>query len=473
MTAPLLPTPPAGEPVDGRRARGDRTRATVVSEAVQLASVDGLEGLTIAHLADRLGVHKSSAHTAFGSKADLQVAVLRRTREILIEHVIAPSLTAPSGRPRLLAVGEAWFAYLAGGVFEGGCLLSSAAAELDGRPGPARDELVAVMTEWLDFLAGNVRAAIRCGDLRQRRRPRAGRLRAAGDRPDRELAPPAVRRRRGVPRRARGLERRARASRTAHLKLRGAAPAVRPAAAPPGGTAESPGVPLEETSTRRKKGVTRPRNRAPTADKFSGEALPRPQGAEEPDGTKYPPYEDRSSRHPGRARRARRGRHGVQPGRPEARPRARARRCGQAGGAEDHRGAPHRRRPDEVRPRTRVRHARREPRERPGEPQGRRRRDPGRRAEHAQVLTRAQGAADELREQRVRGPPGAGRHRGRMSPRHHRRRPAERDSGAPRPSPSPPRHAPTGVPLAAPHVAPHVVPAGAPSAARVAVPTGA
>ena len=132
---------------------------------MQLASVDGVEGLTIAHLADRLGVPKSSVHTAFGSKADLQVAVLRRTREILVEHVIAPSMAAAAGLPRLLAVGEAWFTYLAGGVFEGGCVLSSASTELDGRPGPARDELVTVTTEWLDFLAGNARAAIKAGDF--------------------------------------------------------------------------------------------------------------------------------------------------------------------------------------------------------------------------------------------------------------------------------------------------------------------
>ena len=150
---------------DGRRARGERTRAAVLNEAVQLASVDGLEGLTIAHLADRLGVPKSSAHTAFGSKADLQVAVLRRTREILAQHVIAPSLAHDAGLPRLRAAGEAWFTYLAGGVFEGGCVLSSASMELDGRPGPARDELVAVMTEWLDFLAGNARAAIEAGEM--------------------------------------------------------------------------------------------------------------------------------------------------------------------------------------------------------------------------------------------------------------------------------------------------------------------
>jgi len=165
MAAPLLPTPPVSAPVDGRRARGDRTRATFVGEAVQLASVDGLEGLTIAHLAARLGVPKSSVHAALGSKADLQVAVLRRTREILIARVIAPSLEAAPGLPRLLAVGDAWFAYLSGGVFEGGCVLSSASSELDGRPGPARDELRSIMTEWLDFLAGNARAAIEAGDI--------------------------------------------------------------------------------------------------------------------------------------------------------------------------------------------------------------------------------------------------------------------------------------------------------------------
>lgn len=158
---------PSSTPRDGRRARGDRTRAAVLGGAVQLASVDGLEGLTIAHLADRLGVPKSSVHAAFGSKADLQVAVLRRTREILVEHVIAPALEAPAGLPRLRAVGEAWFAYLAGGVFEGGCVLSSASLELDGRPGAARDELASVMTEWLGFLAGTASAAIECGDLPQ------------------------------------------------------------------------------------------------------------------------------------------------------------------------------------------------------------------------------------------------------------------------------------------------------------------
>jgi AcrR family transcriptional regulator len=165
MASPLVPSSPADTPTDGRRARGDRTRAAVLREALQLASVDGLEGLTIAHVADRLGVHKSSVHTAFGSKADLQVAVLRRTREILVEHVIAPSLRAAPGRPRLDAVGEAWFTYLAAGIFEGGCVLSSASTELDGRPGPARDELVAVMTEWLDVLAANARAAIKAGDF--------------------------------------------------------------------------------------------------------------------------------------------------------------------------------------------------------------------------------------------------------------------------------------------------------------------
>jgi AcrR family transcriptional regulator len=152
-------------PVDGRRRRGQATRALILNEAVQLASTDGLGGLTMSALADRMGVPKSSVHAAFGSKEDLQVEVLRETRTILIDHVVTPALRAPHGDKRLVALGESWFTYLEAGVFEGGCVLSSAASELDGRPGLARNELVAVMNEWLRFLTDNVRAAITNGEF--------------------------------------------------------------------------------------------------------------------------------------------------------------------------------------------------------------------------------------------------------------------------------------------------------------------
>jgi AcrR family transcriptional regulator len=114
-------------------------------------------------LADRIGVPKSSVHAAFGTKEDLQIQVLRETRAVLISKVVIPSLAVPAGDERLVALGESWCAYLESGVFEGGCVLSAASSELDGRPGPVRDELAGIMAEWLQFLGDNVRSAIADG----------------------------------------------------------------------------------------------------------------------------------------------------------------------------------------------------------------------------------------------------------------------------------------------------------------------
>jgi AcrR family transcriptional regulator len=151
-------------PTDGRRVRGQATRNIIITEAVQLASTDGLNGLSMAVLADRLEIPKSSVHAAFGSKEELQLAVLQETRKILIELVVAPSLVQAIGDARLVAVGRSWIGYLKGEVFEGGCVLSSAAGEVDSKPGPVRDSLASIMSEWLKFLADNARAAVKCGE---------------------------------------------------------------------------------------------------------------------------------------------------------------------------------------------------------------------------------------------------------------------------------------------------------------------
>ncbi len=157
--------------VDGRRARGARTREAVLAEAVQLASVEGLEGLSIAHLAARLGIAKSSVHASFGSKEALQVAVIAHTRDILVELVIAPALKTPAGLQRLFALGEGWMSYLERKTFEGGCVLSSASLEMDGRPGLARDAVAAVMREWLDLLEDNIIRGIEKGEIAADSRP--------------------------------------------------------------------------------------------------------------------------------------------------------------------------------------------------------------------------------------------------------------------------------------------------------------
>jgi AcrR family transcriptional regulator len=143
-----------------------RSRAAVLERSVQMASREGLEGLTIGALAADLGLHKSSVHALFGSKVELQLASLAAAREILIEQVIAPARSSERGLPRLRVIGEAWCDYLGAEVFAGGCFLCAASAEMDGRPGPVCDAVAAAMREWLTVLGANVEAAVAAGELR-------------------------------------------------------------------------------------------------------------------------------------------------------------------------------------------------------------------------------------------------------------------------------------------------------------------
>jgi AcrR family transcriptional regulator len=131
-----------------------------------MASREGLEGLTIGSLATELEVHKSSVFALFGSKEELQLATLAAARAILIDQVVAPALASEEGLPRLLAIGEAWCDYLLSEVFAGGCFLCAASAEMDGRPGPVRDAVAAVMCEWIAVLSANIKAAIAAEDVR-------------------------------------------------------------------------------------------------------------------------------------------------------------------------------------------------------------------------------------------------------------------------------------------------------------------
>lgn len=158
---------PGGEaPTDGRRARGLRSRAAVLERSVQMASRQGLEGLTIGELATALDVHKSSVFALFGSKEELQLATLEEARGMLVDLVIVPALPSAEGLSRLHAIGDAWFGYLASDAFAGGCFLCAASMEMDGRPGAVRDAVAAVMREWLAVLRSNVEAAVAAGELR-------------------------------------------------------------------------------------------------------------------------------------------------------------------------------------------------------------------------------------------------------------------------------------------------------------------
>jgi AcrR family transcriptional regulator len=137
-----------------------RSRRAILERSAQMASREGLEGLTIGALAADLGVHKSSVHALFGSKEELQLATLAAARAIFINRVVVPALANANGLPRLEAIGEAWCDYLAADVFSGGCFLCAASAEMDGRPGTLRDAVESVMREWIALLSSTIEAAV-------------------------------------------------------------------------------------------------------------------------------------------------------------------------------------------------------------------------------------------------------------------------------------------------------------------------
>jgi AcrR family transcriptional regulator len=142
-----------------RASRGERTRQEILAVAVQIASAEGLEDLTIGRLAEELGMSKSGLFAHFGSKEDLQLATIETAREIFIAEVINPALSAEHGLPRLYALFESWISYMERGVFRGGCFFDSVAVEFDGRPGPIRDRIFTLMNAWFDGLVEEVRRA--------------------------------------------------------------------------------------------------------------------------------------------------------------------------------------------------------------------------------------------------------------------------------------------------------------------------
>lgn len=146
--------------------KGERTRESILRAAVHLASVEGLEGLTIGRLADELQMSKSGLFAHFGSKEDLQLATIDMARTMFAEHVILPARAEPEGMPRLWALCENWLNHVERRVFRGGCFFTAASFEFDSRPGPVRDQIVEAMRSWLSKLSRAVESAQKAGHIR-------------------------------------------------------------------------------------------------------------------------------------------------------------------------------------------------------------------------------------------------------------------------------------------------------------------
>ena len=152
-------------PARRQRSDGERTRAAILREAARLATVDGLDGLSLANLADAVGMSKSGLFAHFRSKEELQLATVEAASEIFEDEVIEPAREAPAGVPRLRAYVERFLGHVEEGVFPGGCFFISAVGEFDARPGPVRDGAMAFNQRWLGLLAEEVATGQAAGEL--------------------------------------------------------------------------------------------------------------------------------------------------------------------------------------------------------------------------------------------------------------------------------------------------------------------
>ncbi|HWS54450.1 MAG TPA: TetR/AcrR family transcriptional regulator [Pyrinomonadaceae bacterium] len=160
-----LKSRPARPAAQARAEQGARTRQAILEVAVDLASAEGLEGLTIGRLAAALSMSKSGLFAHFGSKEELQLATVEAAREVFIREVARPAFEAERGLARLWRLCDVWLAYVEGEVFRGGCFFSAAAAEFDGRPGPVRDRVAEIMREWMAGLRRAVAEAQEAGQF--------------------------------------------------------------------------------------------------------------------------------------------------------------------------------------------------------------------------------------------------------------------------------------------------------------------
>ena len=147
------------------RADGERTRSAILHAAVSLATVDGLEGLSIGNLAAAIGMSKSGLYAHFGSKQELQLATVEEAGRNFTDEVIQPALAAPAGRAQLEAVCEAFFQHLQRRTFPGGCFFAGAVLEMGTRPGPVKEAVADFQAGFVDLIRGFAATAIEQNEL--------------------------------------------------------------------------------------------------------------------------------------------------------------------------------------------------------------------------------------------------------------------------------------------------------------------
>ena len=145
--------------MDGRILRGAETRKAILDKAVDIASVEGLEGLSIGRLAAEMSLSKSGLFGRFGSKEELQLVTIRAASRVFYGEVIAPTVHKPAGKERVYQLMAGWLRYSKTRVFPGGCFFAVVSAEFGAKPGRVRDLIAELDRTWLKVITDAIEQA--------------------------------------------------------------------------------------------------------------------------------------------------------------------------------------------------------------------------------------------------------------------------------------------------------------------------
>ncbi|WP_327350532.1 TetR/AcrR family transcriptional regulator [Streptomyces sp. NBC_01304] len=150
---------------DGRLIKGARARQRIARHTVDVASAEGLNGISFGRIAADLRLSKSSVQTLFRTKEALQLAAVEEAGQAFALAVVGPAQAAAEGAARMRALVDNWITYAQTPLFAGGCFWSANLPEFDSRPGAIRDALVRGHDGWLGLLADELRHAHTAGEI--------------------------------------------------------------------------------------------------------------------------------------------------------------------------------------------------------------------------------------------------------------------------------------------------------------------
>jgi AcrR family transcriptional regulator len=159
------PRPSAAPAQRRQRADGRRSHDAILDNAARLATVEGLEGLSIGRLAEHTGMSKSGLYAHFTSKEELQLATIERAQEIFEVEVLSPARVKTDGLHRLWALADEFLSHLERHVFPGGCFFAAVGAEFDTHPGRVKERIVAFTDSWVGELVAAAAAAQKASEL--------------------------------------------------------------------------------------------------------------------------------------------------------------------------------------------------------------------------------------------------------------------------------------------------------------------